>query len=115
MPYQILEISEDDFDDQYPLIANHLNPSAGWCIGGIGGCLFETYGPELEYVLDQDPRFVWTLVDGDSDDQYLISGGHFVNRIGYLISTVPVPHGVSIQVHLNTGEHPRGAIAKKGS
>jgi hypothetical protein len=36
----------------------------------------------------------------DDDDQYVLSGYHLVNRIGYLISTVQVPKGVSIEVHI---------------
>ena len=28
-----LELTEDEFDNQYPLVENHLNPSAGWAIG----------------------------------------------------------------------------------
>ena len=94
-----LEISEDEFDARYPLVPNHLNPNASWGFADSGGCLFETYGEELAFVRQQDPRYVWTFVDGD-DDQYVVSGMHFVNRIGYLISTVPVPDGVLIEVRI---------------
>jgi hypothetical protein len=93
-----LEISEDAFDDHYPLKVNHLNPHASWGDIDDGGCLFETYGDEFAFVRAQPPSTVWTFVDSDESDQYLLSGCHFVNRIGYLISTVPVPEGVSIQV-----------------
>jgi len=48
----------------------------------------------------EDPRKVWTLVDSDGGDIYLVSGLHFVNRIGYLLSTIPVPAHSTIQVHL---------------
>ena len=92
-----LEISEDEFDARFPLLSNHLNPNASWGSGKEGGCLFETYGEELEFVRRQDPRTVWTLVDGDGD-QYLVSGFHFVNRIGYLVSTVPLPEEMDIEV-----------------
>jgi hypothetical protein len=95
-----IELSEDEFDNQYPLLTNHLNPSASWVYGEGPGCLFETYGEELEFVRQQDLATVWTLVDGDDCDQYLVSGFHFVNRIGYLISTVPVPEDIDIHVHI---------------
>jgi hypothetical protein len=95
-----LEISEDAFDDHYPLKVNHLNPNASWGLGEGGGCLFETYGEELAFVQQQHPSAVWTFVDGDESDQYLLSGFHVVNRIGYLVSAVPVPEGVSIQVRI---------------
>ncbi len=98
MTTDLIEITEEEFDATYPLKPNHLNPHAGWVYGETGGCLFETYGEELEFVRQQDPRTVWTLVDGDEGDQYLLSGFHFVNRFGYLLSTVPVPEGQDIQV-----------------
>jgi hypothetical protein len=95
-----LEITEDEFDRRFSPVTNHLNPNACWGSGETGGCLFETYGEELEFVRRQDARTVWTFVDGDDGDQYLLSGFHFVNRIGYLISTMPVPEGADIQVRI---------------
>lgn len=95
-----IELTEDEFDDSYPLVPNHINPSAGWAVGESGGCLFETYGDEFEFVRRQPPGRVWTLVDGDDGDLYLISGLHFVNRVGYLLSTVPVADDVTIQVRV---------------
>jgi hypothetical protein len=100
MTSDLIEITEDEFDATYPLISNHLRPDAGWVYGESGGCLFETYGEELAFVRRQDPRTVWTLVDGDDGDQYLLSGFHLVNRVGYLISTVPMAEGADIQVHI---------------
>ncbi len=94
------ELTEDEFDALYPLIPNHLNPSASWTLGEGRGCLFETYGDELAFVRQQDARTIWTLFDGEDGDLYLGSGYHLVNRIGYLISTVPAPRGVTIQVHI---------------
>jgi len=96
----LIELTEDEFDDTYPLMPNHINPSAGWAIGDTGGCLFETFGEEFAFVRRQDPRTIWTLVDGDDGDMYVTSGLHFVNRIGYLLSTIPIPDDVTIQVHL---------------
>jgi hypothetical protein len=96
----IIELSEDDFDARYPLRTNHLNPSAGWAYGEEAGCLFETYGEELAFVRQQDPRTVWTFIDGDDGAQYVLSGFHLVNRIGYLISTVTVPEGTTIEVRI---------------
>ena len=49
----------------------------------------------------QDPATVWTLVDDGDDGECILSGSHFVNRLGYLISTVPVPTNVSIEVRID--------------
>ena len=94
-----IELSEDEFDRRFPLLSNHLNTSASWAFGDDGGCLFETYGEELAFVKQQDSGCIWTLVDGDL---YVISGFHFVNRIGYLISREALPDNVTIQVHIPT-------------
>ena len=96
----LIELTEDEFDGRYALIPNHINPSAGWAYGESGGCLFETHGEEFAFVRRQDRKKVWTLVDGDDGDMYLVNGLHFVNRIGYLLSRDPVPENVTIQVRL---------------
>ena len=95
-----LEITEDEFDTRYPLVINHLNPNASWIFGDGPGCLFETYGQELAFVSSQNPRTIWTLVDGDDGSQFLLSGFHIVNRIGYLVSTVPFPEDADILVSI---------------
>jgi len=38
----------------------------------------------------QDPRTVWTLLDSDDGDMFVVNGLHLVNRVGYLLSTIPV-------------------------
>ena len=95
-----ITITESEFDDTYPLLPNHLNRDASWATGDGPGCLFETYGEELAFVQSQDANNVWTLVDGDDGDQYLVSGYHYVSRIGYLISTVPIERDVSIECRI---------------
>jgi hypothetical protein len=116
MTEMFIELSEDVFDETYPLLRNHLNPNASWGDGEGSGCLFETYGEELDFVRKQDPRTIWTLLDGDDGDLYLASGYHLVNRIGYLVSSVPVRGDANLQVHIeieaedefgeaNGGEH----------
>jgi hypothetical protein len=55
--------------------------------GGLG---LETFGEDFETVRRQDPRFVWTVVDGDSgSDQWIVPGVHFVNRVCYLVTELP--------------------------
>ena len=56
MTYTFIEITEEEFDNQYPLVTNHLNPYASWGFDDDAGCLFETYGEELPFVLNQDPN-----------------------------------------------------------
>ena len=98
-----LELTEDQFAEQYPLLTNHLNPHASWG-NERGGCLFETYGEELDFIRQQNPRSVWTLIDGDDGDLYVLSGFHVVNRIGYLLSRTPVPDGIDLVVRFPVAE-----------
>jgi hypothetical protein len=96
----VIELTEEEFDTRFPLVPNHINPTATWAVGDGPGCLFETSGPEFEFVRRYDPRKIWTLVDGEDGDMYVISGFHFVNRVGYLLSQGPVPDDTIVQVHL---------------
>ncbi len=102
MDYTLVEISEDAFDALFPLVLNHLNLSAAWASHETGGCLFETYGRQFEFVRLQDERTVWTMVDGDDGCPHLLSGCHFVNRIGYLVSKTVLPEGVDVLVRLES-------------
>jgi hypothetical protein len=96
----VLKLTEDDFAGRFPLVTNHINPSATWAYGDGPGCLFETFGPEFEYVRRYDPRKVWTVVDGDGGDMFVINGLHMVNRVGYLLSRDPAPENSVIEVRI---------------
>ena len=108
-----IELSEDEFTARYKLRKNRLNPDAAWAFGDGGGCLFETYGQELDFVRRQSPSTVWTFVDGDDGDQCLLSGFHIVNRIGYLVSTIPVPEGTDIHVRIPAQAQPEPRNAEE--
>jgi hypothetical protein len=78
-------IMYDDWIDQYQPIENPIDKDAGY-----EGCMFETYGEENEFVLNNLNRnTVWTLITGDDEDSWVIPGYHIVNRLGYFITTKP--------------------------
>jgi len=60
----------------------------------LDGCMFETFGPELEHVrtvASARPGCVWTLLEShDTGKQYIGSGMHLVNRVGYFITEKPL-------------------------
>jgi len=74
----------DAWFDKFKPIKNHLDKYAGT----DGSHMFETYGAEVEYVQAQDPKYVWTYIDGDMST-LLVAGYHYVNRLGYYVATVP--------------------------
>ena len=73
----------DAWEAKYKPIKNHIAGDYD------GDDKFETYGEELEFVRAQDPRAIWTLVDGDDGNLYIVNGYHFVNRINYFVTLVP--------------------------
>ena len=93
-----IELSEDAFAAMFRPLANQLNSHASFDWGAGYGTLFETYGEELDYVRSQDPAKIWTLQSGDGD--FITSGYHLVNRVGYFVTEVPLPAGLDILVTL---------------
>lgn len=90
---KILQLTDDQFYDKYTPIKNHIDDNASF-----DGCMFETYGEELEHVFKHSKKGnkVWTIIEGDGEEKnddgevsptmYIVSGFHIVNRIGFLIT-----------------------------
>lgn len=38
---------------------------------------------------EQAYRYVWTILEGDNDRQWLVNGFHIVNKIGYKLCAFP--------------------------
>lgn len=90
-------ISERDFYGNYKPIINHIvrantdqnikdEDITPWC-----GCAYETYGAEVAHIvaLARNPKTakrIWTLIDGDDDQQHVVAGFRLVNRQGYFIT-----------------------------
>lgn len=77
------QIKYEDFLGRFRPVANHVFPDRGY-----DGRLFETFGPEVQHVLNQDPKRVWTLLDCDGCS-VIAAGRHSVNRLGYFVCEVP--------------------------
>jgi hypothetical protein len=76
-------LTEDEFLARFKPVANHIDPNSSF-----DGCMFETFGDELAHVQAQARNLVWTVLDCDGH-LWIESGFHFVNRLGYLIASVP--------------------------
>ena len=84
-------LSFEDWEYRYKPVINHIGDNPSFQNEKGEGIMFETYGDELDYVLElanQVPNHVWTYIDGD-DGTYVTNGYHLVNRIGYFITQVP--------------------------
>jgi hypothetical protein len=105
-------LTEDEFYEGYTPIKNHFDDNAS-----EDGCMFETYGQELDYVIEmaKENRVVTIVLndedgddeDGDEDDNafdddrvfcYYLSGYHIVNRHGYLILDKPYVEDFEVKV-----------------
>ena len=77
------EMGLDEFLDTMHPIPNHMNPDA--C---CDGCMFDTHGPEGQFVRSQPSERIWTRVEPGYDDlpDVVVRGYHLVNRIGYFIT-----------------------------
>ncbi len=73
-------LTYDEFCDIYKPKPNHIR--------GNDELAFETYGEEQDFVFAQDPKYVWTEVDGDGGS-FIIAGRAFVNRYQYYVTEVP--------------------------
>jgi len=89
---------------------NHLKPHDSSFDDGNGGMMYETYGAELDYVVDTangDGRNrVWTYVDGHAGT-YIINGYQIVNRIGYFVTEIPCEKGVQYEVAVSVDDDSR--------
>lgn len=82
--YKECVLHEDVFYDYFKPIRH---PNAAHKIWGGHG--LATYGKDLEIVRNYDLDYVWTVVDGESDAQWIVPGFHFVNRVCYLVTENP--------------------------
>jgi len=51
----------------------------------FGGCMYETYGEDVEYLKTIPNKRIWTIID-EGDEMFIIAGYHIVNRIGYFVT-----------------------------
>lgn len=77
------DAKHDAWIEKYRPIKNTIDTNAN-----MDGTMFETFGPELDFVRAQDPHKIWTLLDADNH-QVIAAGYHFVDRVGYFITALP--------------------------
>lgn len=84
-------MTEDEWFDYFMPIPNTVpggtNGECGLTVDNIG-YMFETYGPDLEFVREQPDEFIWTLLEVEGEG-ILAQGYHIVDRQGYFITEVP--------------------------
>jgi hypothetical protein len=114
MSQKIVTITEDEFEEKFKPVKNHLDDNASW-----NGTLYETFGEELEFCFElaKKENRVWTIVecdeveydedapelDEDSEEYqppclYIISGFHYVNRQGFIVTENPYEEETEVKI-----------------
>ena len=91
-----IEMTFEEADEQFKFIPNNYDEYSS-----LDGLMYETYGDEVEFVKSQPENRIWMFGDGDDGGTYIWSGWGFVNRIGYLVSQIPVPENTKIQIQMD--------------
>lgn len=99
-------LTEDEFYERFNPIKNHFYENPEDC--SFDGCMFETYGKELDHINwsrtdEVNKSRIWTILDCEGK-LYITSGYHYVNRFGYLITEESVPEGIEYSVDPDEGE-----------
>lgn len=89
-------LTYDDWLDAYRPIRNTIRTDAP-----LDGRMFETFGPELAAVAAVEPACIWTIVDGEDESLWLLSGCHRANRLGYLITESPWQGDGEMEIRLD--------------
>ena len=60
----MITITEEQFDEQFTPVKNHIDTNASF-----DGCLFETYGEEIDYITEKaqsNINQIWTILETDT-------------------------------------------------
>lgn len=80
------QMTWSQWEQKYKPIRNPNNVGTG-----LSEHMFETFGEDLEYLKSAGiPNgYYWTLVDGGGVYLDIVSGVHWVDRLGYFITEYP--------------------------
>lgn len=109
-----IDLTEAEFEEKYTPQINHIERAnadssiADEDLCSFNGCMYETYGEELDYVrkMAKENRVV-TIIEGedelgeDGEEHavlYYSSGYHHINRIGYLVVDKPLEEEFNIKI-----------------
>jgi hypothetical protein len=114
-----ITISEDEFYEKYNPIKNHFRDDA-LDAAAFDGFMFETYGEEVKFVEDHIDcpvckRGIWTIIEAEGN-LYFVSGFHYVNRVGYLLTEefVEVDTEIEVKIDNEIDDEPSGPFNELG-
>jgi hypothetical protein len=75
----------DEWVEKYKPLKNHIEESNTY-----EGYAFETYGEELDFISEQEPEKIWTLIENGTDISFVAYGMRWIDREFYFTTSVPV-------------------------
>jgi hypothetical protein len=111
----IKNITEEQFEGMFTPQINHIERALADAsiededICSFSGTMFETFGADLDYVLEMaKQKRVVTIIEGDQDTIgddgeehatiYYASGYHLVNRLGFLVLDKPYTYEFEVRL-----------------
>lgn len=91
MSTEIKTMDISTFDEVYKPLSNHI-------LDDENIFHFENYGVELEFVKSQDERNVWSLIDDEDNNAYLINGLHYDNVYSYVVTEKKWDEGETFKI-----------------
>lgn len=78
-----MTITYEKFVEIYKPIKNHIIQDTPY-----NGYMFETYGNQLKYIKESGhtDKHIWTLLECDNEERWIVPGYLYVNRLGYFIT-----------------------------
>lgn len=87
-----MRITEKEFEEQYKPIQNNFKKE--------NTIYFDTDGEQYAYLQHISNKHIWTWVEGENENSWLIPGNHYINRMSYVI-TEKAWNDENIEVDLN--------------
>lgn len=77
------KLTYEQWVEKYNPLKNHFTDAP------YEGFAFETFGEELEFVKKFQNCFIWTAINCDNEETWIVPGYHFVDRYLYFITHNP--------------------------
>ena len=111
MAKKFIKLTEDEFYEKFTPTINHLVNDAPF-----GGTMYETYGAENDFINEfaqsEHRTKIWTIEEVEGNF-YFVSGWHYVNRYGYIITEEAVMEVEEYEIKLdNDVDEPNMHTAK---
>ena len=94
-----ITLSEAAFIALFQPLKNVVNPDASFDFGA-GGIMYDIDGDDHDHIIAQPLLHIWTICTDGPHGDYITSGYHHADQLGYILTQHPAPEGINIIVEL---------------